>query len=111
MKHVVVTARAEKDLRQLDKPTRERVVAGLRADLAPTPPPDNIDVKPLRGAAPWMRLRIGTYRVLFRALTTSELKPLVEGLPKADRPTEGYLVERIIHRRISTEQLERSSPR
>jgi len=99
MKHVEITGRAEKDLRQLDKPTRGRIAAGLLADLAPTPPPDNKDVKPLRGAGPWMRLRIGTYRVLFRPLTTAELKPLVEGIPKADRPTEGYLVERIVHRR------------
>ena len=99
MKHIEVTARAEKDLRQLDKPTRGRIVEGLLADLAPTPPPDNTDVKPLRGAEPWMRLRIGTYRILFRALTAKELEPLLAVLPNADRPSEGYLVERIVHRR------------
>ena len=99
MKHIEVTARAEKDLRQLDKPTRGRIVEGLLADLAPTPPPDNPDVKPLRGAEPWMRLRIGTNRILFRALTAKELELLVAVLPKADRPSEGYLVERIVHRR------------
>lgn len=99
MKHIEVTARAEKDLRQLDRPTRGRIVEALRVDLAPTPPPDNTDVKPLRGAEPWMRLRIGTYRILFRALTAKELAPLVAVLPKADRPSDGYLIERIVHRR------------
>ena len=99
MKHVEITARAEKDLRQLDKPTRARVVEGLLADLVPTPAPGNIDVKLLRGAEPWMRLRIGAYRILFRAMSAEELAPLVADLPKADRPGEGYLVERIVHRR------------
>lgn len=99
MKHIEITARAEKDLRQLDKPTRKRIVEGLLADLARTPPPANTDVKPLRGAEPWMRLRIGTYRILFRALRTEELKVLVDHLPKAHRPSEGYLVERAVHRR------------
>lgn len=99
MSHVEITARAEKDIRQLDKPTRRRVVEGLLANLTPTPPPDNADVKPLRGAEPWMRLRVGSYRILFRPLTAQQLKPLVEDVPKARRPTEGYLVERVVHRR------------
>jgi mRNA-degrading endonuclease RelE of RelBE toxin-antitoxin system len=99
MRHVEITARAEKDLRHLDGRTRGRIVAGLLAGLVPTPPPDNTDVKTLRGAEPWMRLRIGTYRVLFRALTAEEMEALVADLPEADRAAEGYLVERIVHRR------------
>lgn len=53
-------------------------------------------MKALQGAEPWLRLRIGVYRVLYRALTPQELATL---LSEKDRPSEGYLVERLIHRR------------
>ena len=54
-------------------------------------PPGVIDERPLVGAEPWRRLRIGTWRVIFRSLSASELKNFAE-----DR---GYLVERVIRRR------------
>ncbi|MGH9212371.1 MAG: type II toxin-antitoxin system RelE family toxin [Acidimicrobiales bacterium] len=99
MKHVELTRRAEKDLRQLDKPARVRIADGLRRCLAAEPQPENVDVKPLVGAEPWLRLRVGLYRVLYRPLAPDELSHLLAELPEDDRPDEGYLVERIIHRR------------
>lgn len=47
----------------------------------------SLDVKALEGGAPWRRLRIGDYRVLYRPIT-------------ADDPSDAkYLVARIVHRR------------
>ncbi len=46
-----------------------------------------LDIVPLVGKPPYRRLRIGTYRVLFRPATTAEV------------PLGGYLVVRIVHRR------------
>jgi hypothetical protein len=50
------------------------------------------DIKALVGRQPWLRLRVGDYRVLMRALD-----PAKDG-------EDGYLVARIVHRR----DLERS---
>lgn len=63
MARIVLASRAARELRKLDPPTRTRIVAGLR-DLAGDV--DNLDVRPLSGAAPWLRLRVGDYRILYR---------------------------------------------
>lgn len=107
MTHVELTRRAEKDLKQLDKPVRRRIVEALRAQLMAEPPPDNADVKPLVGAEPWLSLRVGTYRILYRPLTDDELKNVAraddgtEFEPEHDagKPEAGHLVDRIVHRR------------
>jgi mRNA-degrading endonuclease RelE of RelBE toxin-antitoxin system len=78
---------AEKDIRGLGKPERERIreaLAGLRRG------DPNLDVKALRGAAPWLRLRAGDWRVLYRPLTTDELAP---------GTATGFLVARVVNRR------------
>ncbi len=73
-----ISNRARRDLKRLGPgPHRDRVATGLRAldhDAA------NLDVKPVEGHSPWLRLRIGEYRVLYRS---------VDG---------GWLVERIVNR-------------
>lgn len=84
MYRVELTSRAQRDLKRLNPPDRERVAGALRDDLTADPPPDNLDVKPLTGAAPWLRLRVGSYRVLYR--------------PAPDNP-DVRLVDRVIHRR------------
>ena len=91
--HVELSTRAAKDLRRLDRPTRDRIERTLLRDLASDPRPANLDVRQLEGRAPWARLRIGDYRVIFRALTGTELRAL-----GADE-SAGVLVERLIHRR------------
>jgi mRNA-degrading endonuclease RelE of RelBE toxin-antitoxin system len=76
---VTLRPRAERELRQIGPgPERSRIIARLRelsSDAA------NLDIKALAGAAPWLRLRVGDYPVLYR--------PAGEVL----------VVERIVHRR------------
>jgi hypothetical protein len=48
-----------------------------------------LDSKPLVGSAPWHRLRVGDYRVLYRPVAPSE----------TDTGEPGWLVARIVHRR------------
>ena len=47
------------------------------------------DIVPLVGKAPWLRMRVGSHRVLFRPVTQRE-KATLGG---------GYIVGRVIHRR------------
>jgi mRNA-degrading endonuclease RelE of RelBE toxin-antitoxin system len=74
---VRLSRRGERDLRRLDPQDRARIVAALRALGTGAP---HLDTKPLKGAGPWLRLRVGSYRVLYRP---------IEG---------GWLVERIVDR-------------
>lgn len=97
--HVEVASQAAKDLAKLDKPAREKVADVLRRHLTANPHPDNLDVKVLKGATPWLRLRVGDHRIVYRPLTPAELAPLVAPIPTNARPRSGYLVERIVNRR------------
>lgn len=49
---------AVKYIKKLDKPTKLRIKAGIEKI------PDG-DIKPLQGRAPFQRLRIGDYRIIF----------------------------------------------
>jgi mRNA-degrading endonuclease RelE of RelBE toxin-antitoxin system len=92
MNHIELSKRALKDLRRIDHANRRRLLNLLEQDLAAEPQPPNLDVKPLVGRAPWLRLRRGDYRILYRPLTDAELRTL-----RADEPA-GFLVERVIDR-------------
>jgi mRNA-degrading endonuclease RelE of RelBE toxin-antitoxin system len=92
MYRVELSKRALRDLRRIDHGSRRRLLDLLENDLAAEPQPKNLDVKPLTGRPPWLRLRRGDYRVLYRPLTSSEL----QALSAPERA--GFLVERIIDR-------------
>ena len=78
MDRVLLATRAARDLRRLGPgPELDRIEAALRR-LGDGEA--NLDIKPLTGSAPWLRLRVGDWRILFRP---------------AD---EVVLVARIIHR-------------
>ncbi len=88
---VQFSKRGSRDVERLDSGSRRRVrkiLDGLRRDE----PPPNLDVRPLAGHPPWLRLRVGDMRVIFRPLTTAELRRL--GLT-----ARGYLIERVVNRR------------
>jgi hypothetical protein len=65
----------------------------LEEELTAEPQPANLDVKQLAGRAPWLRLRQGDYRVIYRPMTPNELR--------ARRAVEkrGFLIERVIDRK------------
>jgi mRNA-degrading endonuclease RelE of RelBE toxin-antitoxin system len=92
MNHIELSKRALKDLRHIDHANHQRLLDLLEQDLAAEPQPPNLDVKPLVGRAPWLRLRRGDYRILYRPPTDAELRTL-----RASKQA-GFLVERIIDR-------------
>jgi mRNA-degrading endonuclease RelE of RelBE toxin-antitoxin system len=96
--HLEVARRAQRDLRQLDV----RVVEGIEAALTPNPPAENLDVKAVQGRRPWLRLRLGDYRVLFRPLTVRECRDL-----EVER---GYLIARVVDRRDLDRAIRTLSP-
>ena len=80
-----LSRRAARDLRKLERRDVERVrdaLAELRQGAA------NLDIKPLRGSAPWLRLRVGELRVLYRPLSDQE----------AAAGGAGWLIARVIPR-------------
>ncbi len=93
MYRVELSKRALRDLRRIDHRSHRRLLDLLEDDLAAEPHPANLDVKPLTGRTPWLRLRRGEHRVLYRPLTNDELKAL------AATELAGFLVERVIDRR------------
>lgn len=87
-RHIELAGRAERDLRKITGTERQRIRQGL-VGLARGA---QGDVKALAGRAPWLRIRLGDYRVLYRPLTADEMRRL-------GRTGEGYLVARVVHRR------------
>lgn len=78
MDRILLSTRAVRDLRRLGPgPELDRTEAGLQRLSAGDP---GLDIKPVTGSAPWLRLRVGDWRVLYR--------------PAGDE----ILVARIIHR-------------
>ncbi len=93
MYRVELSKRALRDLRRIDHKSRRQLLDLLDNELAAEPQPPNLNVKPLIGYPPWLRLRRGDYRVLYRPLADHELQAL--------RAPEhaGFLVERVVDRR------------
>jgi plasmid stabilization system protein ParE len=80
---IALSRRAEKDLRRIGPGDElNRIRQALEA-LAGAP--GGLDVKPLRGQSPWLRLREGDCRVLYRSIDPGE----------ADA---SHLVARVVHR-------------
>jgi mRNA interferase RelE/StbE len=82
LSNIELAPRAIRDVKRLDRQTRKRVQQAFGALAAGAA---NLDIKPVAGHAPWRRLRIGEYRVLYRELTV-----------EAD---SRYLVARVVDRR------------
>ena len=84
---VVLSRQAERDLRQLDRGVALRRIRAALLALASEE--RDLDVKPLVGAEPWLRLRVGDYRALYRPIGADEI----------DDRSGRWLVARIVHRR------------
>ena len=88
---IELSRRAQRDLRDLrGSSDLRRALEGLDRSAADA---ENLDIKALQGAAPWLRLRVGDVCIIYRPLTTEEL----QGLPEPS--SAGYLVARVVNRR------------
>jgi len=96
--HVELSFYAKGDLKRMGPgPERKLVIDALTVGLTAVPPPGNLDVKALKGAKPWLRLRVGNHRILYRPLAPKELKAISR--LRKQRLEAGYAVARIVHRR------------
>ena len=87
MSRIVLSRRAQRDLRRIG---RGEALARLREALEGLADGEaSLDVKPLAGSAPWHRLRVGDYRVLYRVVEPDE----------AGASDARFLVARVVHRR------------
>ena len=77
---VIVSSKARRDLRRIGAGSEARWILDKLVELGRDE--QNLDVKALQGARPWLRLRVGDYRVLY-----------------ALAPGDVYEIERIVHRR------------
>lgn len=84
---IVLSRRAIRDLRHIGRGGSLLAIQRALQALASDDP--NLDIKALAGVAPWRRLRVAEYRVIFRAVDHS-------GDPGADTR---FLVARVVHRR------------
>jgi hypothetical protein len=75
----------------MDRTVRDRARRAL-AGLIDSERRSNLDIRPLTGRSPWLRMRVGDFRVIFRELTPDEVRS--RGI---DPP--GYLVDRVVNRK------------
>lgn len=95
--HIRMSRRASRDIESINPgPDRHRLVRGTIEKLTTFVTDGAGDVTAIAGARPWLRLRVGDYRVLFRRLTENEVEMLND--TRDQRTDAGVLVERVIHR-------------
>lgn len=84
MESIALSRRAVKDLRRIgpgyDLSRLREALDALVGNELP------LDVKALRGQSPWLRLRVGDYRIIYRPLEANESSDAF------------YLVARVVHR-------------
>lgn len=95
MPYLRLTSRARRDLKRLDVRDARRIARALESLRGGAR--QELDVKALQGRQPWLRMRIGPYRVIYRPLGAHELA--VVSTVERRGETSGYIVERIVHRR------------
>jgi mRNA-degrading endonuclease RelE of RelBE toxin-antitoxin system len=72
--HIELSGKARRDLKRLGRgPERKAVIDALNVGLAAIPQAENLDIKALEGATPYLRLRVGDYRVMYRPLDPTEI--------------------------------------
>lgn len=84
MGSIALSRRAAKDLRRIGAGEElgriRQALEALEGELA------GLEIRPLRGQPPWLRLRVGDYRILYRPLDRDE---------GADA---SHLIARVVHR-------------
>ena len=96
MNPVVTSTHFEDDLARLPAADRKRALTALRETLPSEPLPPNLNIKPIKGHAPWLRLRVADWRIIFRPLTRSEIEAVRQRHGRES--ARGYYVETVIKR-------------
>jgi mRNA-degrading endonuclease RelE of RelBE toxin-antitoxin system len=96
MNYIEINNRFLNDLRRLPPRVQRRVSTALDA-LPLEPLPLNLDIKPLKGHRPWLRLRVGDWRIVFRPLAQRELNAIRQR--EGSFYPRGYYVETVVNRR------------
>jgi mRNA interferase RelE/StbE len=78
---VEVRPRVRKDLRKLGEPARSDALSAMRA-LADDPRPAG--ARPLKGHRPWLRIRVGDYRVIYAVDDPQQLVTVAVVGPRRD---------------------------
>ena len=97
MHYVEINARFLDDLRRLPARVQERVSAVLNDVLPLEPQPPNLDIRAMKGHPPWLRLRVGDWRIVFRPLTQRELRAIRHR--EGSFFARGYYIQRVVNRR------------
>jgi mRNA-degrading endonuclease RelE of RelBE toxin-antitoxin system len=94
--YIEINTRFLDDLRRLPFRVQQRVSTAL--DALPLEPLSlNLDIKALKGHRPWLRLRVGDWRIVLRPLTRRELDAIRRR--EGSHFTRGYYVETVVNRR------------
>jgi mRNA-degrading endonuclease RelE of RelBE toxin-antitoxin system len=89
---VDLSSSAQKDLAKLIKTAAgAEIKRVVMEELTAEPWPDNLDVVSLEGKGIWLRVRVGTFRIVLRPMTAAECT--------ARDVDKGYLVDRVLNRR------------
>jgi mRNA-degrading endonuclease RelE of RelBE toxin-antitoxin system len=94
--HVVTSTHFEDDLSRLPAADRKRVLTVLRDTLPSESLPPNLNIKAIKGYAPWLRLRVGDWRIIFRPLARGELEAARQRHGRES--ARGYYVETVVRR-------------
>lgn len=95
--HLELSTRAKRDLRKLrkqDRQAHDRILGALKHLEEGRP---NLDMTVITDRPPFVRLRVGDFRILLQPLTAGEIQRLVlrHGTLSA---TKGYIAARVIDR-------------
>jgi mRNA-degrading endonuclease RelE of RelBE toxin-antitoxin system len=85
VREVEFASRAARDVKNMPRQDRRRVLDAIAETLGADELPANADVKALTGRAPWRRQRVGQWRVIYR--------------PCAPEEPGDILVARVVNRR------------
>lgn len=95
--HIRMSTRASRDIEAINPgPQRRPLIRGTIEKLTTFVRHGAGDVTAITGARPWLRLRVGDYRILFRRLNEFEIEMLNDTTDQ--QADAGVLVERVIHR-------------
>lgn len=96
--HVELSPKAERDLRDVRDHRQLKRIGKALEHLSEKPVPGNLDIKPVTDRAPYLSMRVGEWRALYRPLTRREIQMVVMRRGSATAPT-GFLVARIVDRK------------